>query len=128
VRKEAQLTDAKQTNKNLLITDGAQVNTKPQLQILADDVKCTHGATIGQLDPLAIFYMNSRGISREAAQSLLTFGFANEIALDIRNASLQERLTQKILTSLQAAAFTSIPVEQLAPAELTGSQMGESNG
>lgn len=127
VRKEAQLTDARQTNKNLLITEGAQVNTKPQLQILADDVKCTHGATIGQLDPLAIFYMNTRGISRETAQSLLTYGFAIEIIAEMKNAPLQERLSQKILATLRAAPFASQSLEQLPPTDLSSSKMSESS-
>jgi len=67
VRQEAQKTDAKQTNKNLLLSDDATANTKPQLEIYADDVKCTHGATIGQLNDESIFYLRARGISREAA-------------------------------------------------------------
>ena len=62
VRKDAQKTDAKQTNKNLVLSEDAVINTKPELQILADDVRCTHGATIGQLDPEGIFYLQSRGI------------------------------------------------------------------
>lgn len=127
VRKEAQLTDARQTNKNLLITDGAQVNTKPQLQILADDVKCTHGATIGQLDPLAIFYMNTRGVSRETAQSLLTYGFATEVIAEMKNAELQERLSQKIMATLQAALFASRTAQQLPRTDLAGSTMSESS-
>ena len=64
VRQDAQKTDAKQTNKALLLTDDAQINTKPQLEIFADDVKCTHGAAIGQLDDDAMFYLRARGISR----------------------------------------------------------------
>ncbi len=74
----AQKTDAKQTNANLLLSTEAHVDTKPQLEIYADDVKCTHGATIGQIDEEAIFYLQSRGIGREAARNLLVFAFANE--------------------------------------------------
>ena len=66
VRQDAQKTDAKQTNKTLLLSDDATINTKPQLEIFADDVKCTHGATVGQLDDEAIFYLRSRGIGSEA--------------------------------------------------------------
>ncbi len=79
VRKDAQKTDSKQTNKNLLLSEDATVNTKPQLEIYADDVKCTHGATIGQLGEEAIFYLRSRGIGREDARSLLTYAFASEM-------------------------------------------------
>jgi Fe-S cluster assembly protein SufD len=78
VHKDAQRTDAKQTNRNLLLTDDAQMDSKPQLEIYADDVKCTHGATIGQLDRESIFYLRSRGIPEETAQTLLLFGFAAE--------------------------------------------------
>lgn len=76
---DAQKTDAKQTNKNLLLSDEASMNTKPQLEIYADDVKCTHGATIGQLDENAIFYLRSRGIDKETASKILTRAFANDI-------------------------------------------------
>ncbi|NIW35184.1 MAG: Fe-S cluster assembly protein SufD [Gemmatimonadetes bacterium] len=78
VHKPAQKTDAKQTNRNLLLTDSAQVDSKPQLEIYADDVKCTHGATIGQLDEDAIFYLRSRGVPEQTARTLLLFGFATE--------------------------------------------------
>jgi len=78
VHKDAQKTDAKQTNKNLLLSLEAQIDSKPQLEIYADDVKCTHGATIGQMDQDAIFYLRSRGIAADAARALLLFGFAGE--------------------------------------------------
>ena len=68
VRQDAQKTDAKQTNKALLLSDAAQINTKPQLEIFADDVKCTHGATVGQLDEDALFYLQARGIARADAR------------------------------------------------------------
>lgn len=74
----AQKTDAKQTNRNLLLSREAQIDTKPQLEIYADDVKCTHGATIGQVDDNAIFYLRSRGISEESARAMLLFAFASE--------------------------------------------------
>ena len=78
VHKDAQKTDAKQTNRNLLLSDDAQIDTKPQLEIYADDVKCTHGATIGQVEENALFYMRSRGIEETEARSLLLLAFANE--------------------------------------------------
>ena len=79
VHKGAQKTDAKQTNRNLLLSDDALVNTNPQLEIFADDVTCTHGSTVGQLDDDAIFYLRSRGIGAEAAKSLLTYAFASDL-------------------------------------------------
>lgn len=79
VRKEAQKTDAKQTNKNLVLSDEASIDTKPQLEIFADDVKCTHGATIGQLDDEAIFYLRSRGIDNDKARDILIYAFASDI-------------------------------------------------
>jgi Fe-S cluster assembly protein SufD len=79
VEPEAQKTDAKQTNRNLLLSDAARVDTKPQLEIFADDVKCTHGATVGRLDDVALFYARSRGVPAEEAQRLLTYAFAAEV-------------------------------------------------
>ena len=78
VHKDAQKTDAKQTNRNLLLSDDAQIDTKPQLEIYADDVKCTHGATIGQIEGEALFYLRSRGIDEVSARKLLLFAFASE--------------------------------------------------
>jgi Fe-S cluster assembly protein SufD len=77
VHKDAQKTDAKQTNRNLLLSDNAQIDTKPQLEIYADDVKCTHGATIGQMDENAIFYLRSRGINEDAAREILLGAFTS---------------------------------------------------
>src|SRR6185295_15362487 len=82
VKPEAQKTDAKQTNRNLLLTDHTRVDTKPQLEIFADDVKCTHGATVGRLDDVALFYARSRGVPAEKAQRLLTYAFASEVVLE----------------------------------------------
>jgi len=79
VRPDAQKTDSKQTNKNLILSEEALVNTNPQLEIYADDVKCTHGATIGQLDADSIFYLRSRGIDHDSARHLLTYAFASEL-------------------------------------------------
>ncbi len=75
----AQKTDAKQSNRNLLLSEDAIANSNPQLEIYADDVKCTHGSTVGQLDEDAVFYLRSRGIGLEAARSLLTYAFASEL-------------------------------------------------
>ena len=79
VRPDAQKTDAKQTNKTLLLSDEAMIDTKPQLEIFADDVKCTHGATVGQLDAEQIFYLRSRGIDEMMAKDILTFAFAGDV-------------------------------------------------
>jgi Fe-S cluster assembly protein SufD len=92
VRPDAQKSDAQQTNKNLLLTRGAEVDTKPELQIFADDVKCSHGAAIGQLDPEALFYLKSRGIGEAAGRRLLTRGFANEIVARVRDEALRSAL------------------------------------
>jgi Fe-S cluster assembly protein SufD len=79
VRPDAQKTDANQSNPNLLLGEGAEIDTKPQLEIYADDVKCSHGATVGQLDEDAIFYLRSRGIGVAEARSMMIRAFANEI-------------------------------------------------
>jgi Fe-S cluster assembly protein SufD len=96
VRKDAQKTDSKQTNKNLVLSDDAVVDTKPELQIFADDVRCTHGATIGQLDAEALFYLQSRGIGKSQARSLLTYAFAQDVVDRIKVQSLRDSL-EKIL-------------------------------
>ena len=96
VRKDAQKTDSKQTNKNLVLSDDAVVDTKPELQILADDVRCTHGATIGQLDAESLFYLQSRGIGKEDARNLLVFAFAQDVVDRIKVQSLRDSL-EKIL-------------------------------
>ena len=100
VRQDAQKTDAKQSNKNLLLSEGATINTKPQLQIWADDVKCTHGATIGQMDPESLFYMRSRGIGEREARNLLTFAFSNDLLMKMKVPAVRETLAQAIQTRL----------------------------
>jgi len=100
VHPDAQKTDASQTNKNLLLSDDAVVDTKPQLEIFADDVKCTHGAAVGQLDEAAVFYLRSRGISREDARSLLTYAFASEMVRLIRLQDLKARVQQLVASKL----------------------------
>lgn len=97
VRKDAQKTDAKQTNKVLLLSDEATIDTKPQLEIFADDVKCTHGATVGQLDAEQLFYLRSRGLDVDAARALLTFAFANDVVGRIPIESLRAELEQVIV-------------------------------
>jgi len=92
VRQDAQKTDSKQTNKNLVLSDDAVIDTKPELQIWADDVRCTHGATIGQLDAEALFYLQSRGIGRQQARSLLTYAFAQDIVDRIKVPALRDSL------------------------------------
>ena len=92
----AQKTDGKQTNKALLLSDKARIDTKPQLEIFADDVKCTHGATIGRLDEIALFYMKSRAIGAENARALLTYAFAAEVLETIEIDSLRTALEQSI--------------------------------
>jgi len=96
VRPEAQKTDAKQTNRNLLLSDDATVHTKPQLEIFADDVKCTHGATIGQLDEESIFYLRARGIGLEKARKMLLHAFASEIVNRITIDPVRESLDNRL--------------------------------
>jgi Fe-S cluster assembly protein SufD len=98
VRQDAQKTDAKQTNKTLLLSEEATINTKPQLEIYADDVKCTHGATVGQLDDEAVFYLRTRGLGLDKARNLLIYAFANDIVSRVQVESLRERLEQALLT------------------------------
>ena len=100
VRKDAQKTDAIQSNKNLLLSEDATINTKPELQILADDVRCTHGATVGQLDGDAIFYLRARGIGLEAARRLLTRAFANDVIARVSFGPAREQLESKLMTRL----------------------------
>ena len=100
VKPEAQKTDAKQTNRNLLLSDGARVNTKPQLEIFADDVKCTHGATVGRLDEVARFYTRSRGIPADAADRLLTYAFAAEVVEEVTLAPVREELDRLVRARL----------------------------
>ncbi len=102
VRKDAQKTDSKQSDKNLLLSESATINTKPQLEIFADDVKCTHGATVGQIDPESIFYLRSRGIGHEEARSLLTVAFANEIIERVKFQPLREKLQAALAAKMAA--------------------------
>jgi Fe-S cluster assembly protein SufD len=106
VRPDAQQTDAHQSNRNLLLSEGAEVDTKPQLEIFADDVKCSHGATVGQLDEDQIFYLRSRGVDDHVARRLLTHAFAEEIVSRCGIAPLRDRL-QGILSDRVAVGTLS---------------------
>ncbi len=96
VRPGAQRTDSKQTNNNLLLSGEARADSQPQLEIYADDVKCTHGATLGPLDPTALFYLESRGLSPATAKSLLTYGFAADVLTRIAVAPVRDDLDRVI--------------------------------
>ena len=100
VRKDAQKTDAKQTNKNLVLSEDATINTKPELQIYADDVRCTHGATIGQIDAESLFYLQARGIGRNEARSMLIVAFARDILDRIRIEPLRDVVEEEVLQRL----------------------------
>lgn len=101
VHKDAQKTDAQQTNRNLLLSGDAIVDTKPQLEIFADDVKCTHGAAIGQLDEEALFYLRSRAMSEQTARSLLTYAFASQVVERISVEPLREQLDEQLRSILR---------------------------
>ena len=100
VRQKAQKTNAFQANNNIILSDKAKVNTKPQLEIWADDVKCSHGCTVGQMDEDAIFYLMSRGISRKKSISLLLSAFSSEII-------------EKIVDDKMKSVFTGLIKNQL---------------
>lgn len=100
VNKEAQKTNAFQANNNILLSDKASINTKPQLEIFADDVKCSHGCTIGQLDESAMFYMQSRGIPEKEAKALLMFAFSNNVLDSVKIPEIKQRITKIIANKL----------------------------
>jgi Fe-S cluster assembly protein SufD len=100
VHPDAQKTNAYQNNKALILSDDAVINTKPQLEIFADDVKCSHGATVGQLDKEALFYLRSRGIAEEKANSILQYAFASDVFNYIPIEAVKERLNEIILNRL----------------------------
>ena len=102
VRPGAQRTDSAQQSRNLLLSPRAHVDTKPQLEIFADDVKCAHGATVGQLDADQMFYLRSRGMSQAVATNLLTFAFAAEVIERIGIASLVGKLRDAVIAQTQA--------------------------
>ena len=100
VEKEAQKTNAFQANNNILVSDKATINTKPQLEIFADDVRCTHGCTIGQLDESAMFYLRSRGIPEKEARGLLMFAFSNNVLDSVKIPEIKSRITKLIAQKL----------------------------
>jgi Fe-S cluster assembly protein SufD len=106
VRPDAQKTDATQTNKHLLLSEGVEVASKPQLEIFADDVRCTHGAAEGQLAPEALFYLKSRGLGEEAARALLTYGFAREVLERVAVEPLRAYLDRRLRARLKAGTIT----------------------
>ncbi len=105
VRQDAQKTNAKQTNRNLVLSENAIIDTKPQLEIFADDVKCTHGATVGQLNDEALFYLRSRGIGAAQARRMLIRAFAEDVVERITIAAARERLDQLLTERFDGAAI-----------------------
>ena len=112
VHKDAQKTDAKQTNRNLLLSDTAQIDTKPQLEIYADDVKCTHGATIGQIEESALFYLRSRGIDEASARTLLLVAFASECLDRMKEGPVRTHVERLVHDQALRMAGTSHPMQQ----------------
>ncbi|MCP4950490.1 MAG: Fe-S cluster assembly protein SufD [Proteobacteria bacterium] len=107
VKQDAQKTDSEQSNQNLLLSEEAEIDTKPQLEIYADDVKCAHGATVGQLDDLALFYLVSRGVKRENARRMLTQAFAADVLDRVESAPLRQYLQSLASDRLSNALSTS---------------------
>ncbi|MEK6409959.1 MAG: Fe-S cluster assembly protein SufD [Acidobacteriota bacterium] len=102
VRKDAQKTDARQSNKNLLLSEGATINSKPQLEINADDVKCTHGTSIGHLDEDSVFYLRSRGVGPDEARTILTYGFADDVLNRMKLDAIRVRLECALVARMPA--------------------------
>ncbi len=110
VNPEAQKTDSKQTNRNLLLSENATINAKPELEIFADDVKCTHGAATGGLNPQSIFYLKSRGVSEETSKGILVVGFAAEVTAKIKNQLLRHYVDLIVVEHLQEhIGITNLP-------------------
>lgn len=107
VNRLAQKTDAQQLSRNLLLVPRATVNVKPNLQIIADDVKCTHGCTVSDLEEEELFYLRSRGISAETARKLLVYSFGREVVQSLRDAQLQARVEAAVQAGL--AGFAAAP-------------------
>jgi Fe-S cluster assembly protein SufD len=103
VAQDAQKTDAAMSNRNLLLSDGAEVDAKPQLEINADDVKCSHGTTVGQIEPEVLFYLRSRGITAPVARRMLCLGFAGEILDQLSSDALREQVTEQVGHRLEHA-------------------------
>jgi Fe-S cluster assembly protein SufD len=117
VHKDAQKTDAKQTNRNLLLSDNARIDTKPQLEIYADDVKCTHGATIGQIEEEQLFYLRSRGIDEVSARNTLLYAFAAECLDRMQEPAAREFAEGLIRERIAELARNRKPAVSTAPAE-----------
>jgi Fe-S cluster assembly protein SufD len=111
VRKDAQKTDARQSNKNLLLSEGATINSKPQLEINADDVKCQHGTSIGHLDEDSIYYLRSRGVGLTEARTVLTYGFANDVLNKMKLDAVRVRLECALLARL-SGGHAQVQVEE----------------
>jgi Fe-S cluster assembly protein SufD len=109
VRPDAQKTDAKQTNKTLLLSNDAQINTKPQLEIFANDVKCTHGATVGQLSADALFYLRARGIGEQDARTMLVRAFAGEVVSRMKLEVMRELVDRLVVARLPGGAQGEAP-------------------
>ncbi len=107
VRQDAQKTDARQTNKTLLLSENATIDTKPQLEIFADDVKCTHGATVGQLDEEPVFYLRARGIGEIEARDMLTYAFAADVVERVHVDALRDRLNDLLHQRLRAGRVST---------------------
>ncbi|MCQ8130001.1 Fe-S cluster assembly protein SufD [Methylomonas rivi] len=105
VVEDAQQTDSEMNNRNLLLSADAEVDTKPQLEIYADDVKCSHGVTVGQLEEKSVFYLQSRGIDEASARNILTFAFANEMVDKVENAELKSLLLEQLLARFPAMSL-----------------------
>jgi len=112
VHPEAQKTDGKQTNQTLLLSDKARIDTKPQLEIFADDVKCTHGATVGRIDETALFYLKSRGVGATLARQLLMYAFAADVLEAIECEPVRDELERATLARYTGAAVVSTSVER----------------
>jgi Fe-S cluster assembly protein SufD len=100
VRQDAQKTDARQANRNLLLSEKAMIDTKPQLEIYADDVRCTHGATIGRIDETALFYLRSRGIAEADARDILSYAFASDTVQKVGSDAMRDWLDSHIQSLL----------------------------
>ena len=128
VRQDAQKTDAKQTNRALLLTDGATINTKPQLEIFADDVKCTHGAAIGQIDEDAIFYLRARGLTYAEARDMLIHAFAGQVlegvAVPLLRQALEAELFAQLASDLAEADVKAAAERGGQPASVVGEIAG----
>ncbi|MEP6834789.1 MAG: Fe-S cluster assembly protein SufD [Gemmatimonas sp.] len=112
VHPEAQKTDGKQTNQTLLLSDKAKIDTKPQLEIFADDVKCTHGATVGRIDEAALFYLKSRGVGATVARQLLMYAFAADVLESIEVEAVRDELERMTLARYTGAPAASTPVDR----------------